>query len=80
VTPFAQGRDRQQIARDIDAFNAVARAETQKAGIVFIDITPLSRSLGLDLAYLASDQLHYSGKMHAAWARLALPAAEKILK
>jgi lysophospholipase L1-like esterase len=80
VTPFAQSRDRQQIARQIDAFNAIAREETQQAGSTFVDITPLSRSHGSDLAYLASDQLHYSGKMHAGWARLALPVARQILK
>ena len=80
ATPFARDRDRQQIAREIDAFNAIARAEAQAAGITFIDITPLSRRFGGDLAYLASDQLHYSGKMHGAWARLALPAALQALK
>jgi lysophospholipase L1-like esterase len=79
VTPFAQDRDRQQIAREIDAFNAIARAECQLAGIPFIDITPLSRRFGGEEAYLASDLLHYSGLMHAQWARLALPAARQIL-
>lgn len=79
-TPFAQGRDRQQIAREIDAFNLIAREETQKAGSSFIDITPLSRSHGNDVSYLAGDQLHYSGRMHADWARLALPLARQILK
>lgn len=80
ATPFAQDRDRQQIAREIDAFNAIAQAEAQAAGITFIEITPLSRRFGGDLSYLASDQLHYSGKMHGAWARLALPAALQALK
>lgn len=80
VTPFAQGRDRQQISREIDAFNAIARAEALAAGMAFIDITPLSRQLGGDLPYLAGDQLHYSGRMHAEWARLALPEALRILK
>jgi lysophospholipase L1-like esterase len=80
ATPFARDRDRQQIAREIDAFNAIAQAEVQAAGITFIDITPLSRRFGSDLSYLASDQLHYSGRMHGAWARLALPAALQALK
>jgi lysophospholipase L1-like esterase len=80
VTPFARDRDGQQIAREINAFNAIAQAETQQAGLTFIDITPLSRRFGGDLSYLASDQLHYSGKMHGAWARLALPAARQALK
>jgi lysophospholipase L1-like esterase len=80
ATPFAQGRDRQQIGRELDAFNAIARAEALAAGTAFVDITPLSRQLGVDPAYLASDQLHYSGRMHAEWARLALPVARQMLQ
>ncbi len=80
VTPFAQGCNQTEIASEIEAFNAVARDEAQKAGVVFIDITPLTRKAATDLSYLASDGLHYSGKMHREWAELALPAARQILK
>jgi lysophospholipase L1-like esterase len=80
VTPFAQGRNQAQIATEIDAFNAIARDETQKAGVTFIDITPLTRQAATDLSYLAADGLHYSGKMHREWAELALAAARQILK
>ncbi len=68
------------MAEEIDAFNAVARQEAQSAGVTFIDITPLTRQYGNDATYLASDRLHYSGKMHLEWAMLALPVAEDILK
>ena len=80
ITPFAQGSDRGRIAAEIDAFNAAAEEEAQKAGVTFINITPLTRKYGNDVAYLASDGLHYSGKMHRAWAMLALPEAERILR
>lgn len=80
ATPFAQGRDRQRIADEIDAFNAIAEEEAQKAGITFIDITPLTRKYGNDAAYMASDGLHYAGKMHREWALLALPEAQETLK
>ncbi|GAB3540395.1 SGNH/GDSL hydrolase family protein [Pontibacter brevis] len=80
ATPFGQGRDRQQISAEIDAFNAVAREVAQNAGVEFIDITPLSRTLATDLSYIANDGLHYSGKMHREWALLALPKAKDILK
>jgi lysophospholipase L1-like esterase len=80
VTPFARDRDREQIAREIDAFNAIAQSESQLAGVPFVDITPLSRTFGDDEAYLAPDLLHYSGLMHAAWARQALPVARQILQ
>lgn len=78
VTPFAQGRDRQQIAEDIDAFNAVAKIECEAAGIAFVDITPISRQSGPDPSYIAPDNLHFSGIMYAEWARAALPVAKGI--
>ncbi len=77
VTPFAYGQDTTQIAKDIDAFNAVNRAETEKAGAQYVDITPISRAAVNDAALIASDGLHPSGKMYAEWAKLALPVALK---
>ena len=75
VTPFAAGRDRQQITAEIDAFNAAARQETERLGARYVDITPQSRTAGANPAFLAPDGLHYSGLTYAEWARLALPAA-----
>lgn len=80
ATPFGRNSNREQIAAEIDAFNAVAKEVTQNAGVTFIDITPLSRTLATDLSYIANDGLHYSGKMHREWALLALPKAKDILK
>ncbi len=79
VTPFAAGRDTAQIAKDIDAFNAINREETEKAGAHYIDITPISREALNDPALIASDGLHPSGKMYAQWAELTLPVALEIL-
>jgi lysophospholipase L1-like esterase len=75
VTPFATGRDRAAIARDVDRFNAVNREATTRLGARYLDVTPASRQTGSDPAWLASDGLHPSGKMYAGWARLALPVA-----
>lgn len=67
VSPFASGRDRDAIAREIDAFNLVKKEETEKLNIPFINITEISRS-GLDKEiYFANDGLHFSGEMHALW-------------
>lgn len=79
ATPFAVGRDRQRIAAEIDAFNAVARQETERLGARYVDITPQSRTAGSNPAFLAPDGLHYSGLTYAEWARLALPAALEAL-
>ena len=80
VTPFASGRDREQIAKDIDAFNLVNQEESDKAGVHFIDVTPISREAINDLALIASDGLHPSGKMYSEWAKLALLEALKALE
>lgn len=80
VTPFASSQNRERIARDIDAFNAVKRKESEKAGVRFIDVTPISREAVNDLSLIASDDLHPSGKMYFKWAKLILPEALKILE
>jgi phospholipase/lecithinase/hemolysin len=69
VTPFAQkeGRVVEQVAKEIDTFNAAAQEISEKLGVVFINITPHSRLAATDLNLLASDGLHPSGKMYAEW-------------
>lgn len=79
VTPFAGDRDSKKIADEINQFNAVNRAETEKAGAHYIDITPISREAVNDPSLIAGDGLHPSGKMYAEWARLALPVVVEIL-
>ncbi|GAB4035689.1 SGNH/GDSL hydrolase family protein [Spirosoma gilvum] len=80
ASPFANGHDRKKIAQEIDQFNTIAKAECQKAGIPFVDITPLTRSAAGDATQFASDGLHYSGKQMEQWAEKALPAVKEILK
>lgn len=77
VTPFAQslvaetgkdakGRDRKQIAGEIDAFNDAARQIARKHEITFIDITTHTREAG---ASFAADGLHPSGDEYCYWAQ-----------
>lgn len=80
VTPFAAGRDENQIAAEIDAFNQVNLEETQIAGAHYVDVTPVSRKARNDPTLIAADGLHPSGKMYAEWAKSALPIALEILK
>ena len=77
VTPFAEGRDRAQIGRELDAFNAVARAEAEAAGAAFVDVTAISRA---EPAAVTADGLHPSGAQYARWAEAALPAARAALQ
>ena len=81
MTPFAiaQSRNPAQVAAQIDAFNAVCRAEALRAGAHWIDIAPVSRERGGEPEMLAEDGLHPSAAMYALWAALALPAARTAL-
>lgn len=81
VTPFARFDPRTpgQIAAEIDAFNAVNREETEKAGARYIDITPGSRDARTTPGLIAEDGLHPSAAMYAQWAQAALPAALQAL-
>jgi lysophospholipase L1-like esterase len=80
VTPFAQGRDREKIAREIDAFNAIKLDESQKAGVSFIDVTEISRLAAGRPELLATDGLHPSGLMYSLWVDELFPFAFQILK
>jgi lysophospholipase L1-like esterase len=80
VTPFGTSRNEQRIAEEINAFNAVAVEECRKAGVTFIDITPVSRTAKGDASLVATDDLHFSGKMYRLWAEKALPVVEGMLK
>lgn len=68
VTPFAAGRDRAQIAREIDAYNAVNKQVSLQYNVHFIDITPWTREAATDNTLLAIDGLHPSGKEYKRWA------------
>ena len=80
VTPFASGRDREQIAKHIDEFNAVNYEEAERAGVHYIDVTPISRQAVEDAALVAPDGLHPSGKMYTMWAEKVLPVAREALQ
>ena len=67
VTPFAEGRDRAKIAREIDQFNAINREEAQRAGAKWVDITPISRRN--DPGLVAADGLHPSGRQYTEWVK-----------
>ena len=79
VTAFAEGRDRDAIAQQIDDFNDAARAETVRAAAHWADITPVSRRLGANAEALAADGLHPSASAYTAWLEVIEPAAAAIL-
>lgn len=79
VTPFAARQDSEAIGAEIDAFNAINRAEAEKAGVVYIDITPISRRAPDEPELIAADGLHPSGKMYVEWVALIEPVLLEII-
>jgi len=78
VTRFAreQGRDPAIIATELDAYNAIARDESHRAGARFVDITGISRAHP-DL--VADDGLHPSAAQYALWVEAIEPIVRAAL-
>ena len=79
VTPFAEGRDRVRIAREIDALNEAQRAFLRSRGAHWVDVTACSREHGADRAFLADDGLHPGSAAYAVWADAITPAVRTAL-
>lgn len=77
VTPFASGGNREQISKEIDAFNEVNKSITNSNNVSYINITPVSREALNDPSLLAHDGLHPSGKMYARWAEMLSAEIER---
>ena len=80
ATPSASGRNAEQIGKEIDMFNKVNGDESEKAGVHYVNVTPVSREAVTDQSLIATDGLHPSGKMYTKWAKLAFPEVVKVLE
>lgn len=79
VTPFGK-ENLATITPEIDKFNTVNKEESLRFGVHYIDITPTSYGALEDLSLVASDNLHFSGKLYGQWANTALPIVRNELK
>lgn len=73
VMPFAEGRNRKQIALEIDQFNVIIQTVCRNRNIAFFDITSISREAETNPILVANDGLHPSGEMYARWVDTVLP-------
>jgi lysophospholipase L1-like esterase len=80
ITPFGGKGQNKTISEQIDLFNKVKKEETVKKGILFIDITPISRQAINDVSLIAEDGLHPSGKMYQQWVEKISPELSKKIK
>ena len=77
VTPFARLKDKEKIRRELTTYNAIIEAETDKRGILFIEITKSSQQALWNKSLIASDSLHPSARMYKDWAK---KIQKKVLK
>lgn len=80
ATPFAEGRDRKQIAKEIDVFNSINERISKQYKVPYINITPFTREAARDKTLVAKDGLHPSGKDYARWAEKVKEVMIKELK
>ena len=82
VTRFGaeSGRNRTQIAHEIDAFNVAALDVAASLHARHVDVTAISRSRGGDAGMLVADGLHPSAAMYARWTTVIAPQAQAALR
>ena len=79
VSPFAKEQDSTKITNQIIAFNKVAEQICLVNQVAFLDILPLSR-LAINIPeMIAEDELHFSEKMYALWAKEASFTTQQML-
>ncbi len=65
-TPFGKENQR-EISEQIAAYNAINKRIAAENGVMWFNITDLSKKGIEDASYLAPDELHPSGKMYREW-------------
>lgn len=79
VTPFGQSRGEDQIRQELLLYDAYANQVADNYGIPFFNITPISEKAKDDASYIATDQLHPSGKMYTEWVELMLDEVKELI-
>lgn len=75
-TPYGEARQ-ERISERIDRFNAINRRIADSSGVVYVDVTPVSRKGLSDPALVAHDGLHPSGKQYGEWVKLLAGEVKK---
>jgi hypothetical protein len=80
VTPFGQasGRDLKMISRELDDYNAAAKAICERQHVAFVDITPVSR-LAANNRKLSRRTVSTLVRDVRQWAHATLPLALDVL-
>jgi lysophospholipase L1-like esterase len=77
-TPFASGRNQQQITKEINEFNKVNESLALQYKVHYIFMKEEKKD-SMDPTFLAADQLHPSRKEYAKWANRLADEIQKLL-
>ncbi len=77
VTPFGKQRDSEKIKSEIDMYNEINFNISKKYGVMYFNITDISRLAEFDSTLLAKDMLHPSKEMYSLWVE---KIADKIIE
>ena len=80
VTPFNKDRDKTQIAKEIDEYNAAKKEITISYNCNFLDITENTRKNMTQTEFLTEDGLHPSTKEYTIWAEKLSTLVSRVLK
>ena len=77
-TPFASGRDRETITKEISKYNLVNKNIADEYKVQYINTT-LPAETEMDEELLAPDKLHPSGKEYQRWAQLVAEEIQSLI-
>ena len=80
VTPLGSVDDTMMIRKRIDLFNSINHRIVVTYSVNYTDITTVSKEALHEPSLIASDSLHFSGKMYRKWAELLVPEIREVLK
>ena len=67
MTPFGKLRDSEKIKSEINLYNEINYKISKKYGVMYFNITDISRLAEFDSTLLTDDMLHPSKKMYKLW-------------
>ena len=69
-SPFAEGKNKDEISVNIDHFNELNRSLSGQMGVNYLEITSALRQIGTDASIYTADRLHYSSSIYKDWSDL----------
>lgn len=79
ISPAASGNNTEGIAKSIQEYNEIVKAEGSKRGLPVADIFPVSQTMTGSDDYI-SDGLHPSAQGYAEWEKVIYPEVFELLK